>query len=133
MRNQLIDTAPGDGWIDAGYALVLVGTTANVTNVTFSGEDARLFVDGGSLQQQDFIRVGLSGTLADYVLKDATGTATTLSAMSWNGQPAGYAADPADIVNYVSKHDNETLWDKLQYGLPADVSRCISLVRRSKR
>ena len=84
---------------------------------------ADLFVDGGSLQQQDFIRVGLSGTLADYVLKDASGTATTLSAMSWNGQPAGYAADPADIVNYVSKHDNETLWDKLQYGLPADVSR----------
>lgn len=84
---------------------------------------ADLFVDGGSLQQQDFIRVGLSGTLADYVLKDATGTATTLSAMSWNGQPAGYAGDPADIVNYVSKHDNETLWDKLQYGLPADTMR----------
>ena len=83
---------------------------------------ADLFVDGGSLQQQDFIRVGLSGTLADYVLKDATGTSTTLSAMSWNGQPAGYAADPADIVNYVSKHDNETLWDKLQYGLPAEAT-----------
>ena len=25
----------------------------------------------------------------------------------------GYAEDPADIINYVSKHDNETLWDQL--------------------
>ncbi|MDH3532771.1 MAG: DUF3372 domain-containing protein, partial [Gammaproteobacteria bacterium] len=85
--------------------------------------DAYLFVENGSLQQQDIIRVGLAGTLADYVLKDSTGTAVTASGLSWNGQPAGYADDPADIINYVSKHDNETLWDKLQYGLPADVTR----------
>jgi pullulanase len=84
---------------------------------------AFLFVEDGSLQQQDFIRVGLAGTLADYVLKDSTGTAVSAGGLSWNGQPAGYADDPADIINYVSKHDNETLWDKLQYGLPAEVTR----------
>ena len=84
---------------------------------------ADLFVENGSLQQQDFIRVGLAGTLANYVLKDATGTAVTASGLSWNGQPAGYADDPADIINYVSKHDGETLWDKLQYGLPAEATR----------
>lgn len=83
---------------------------------------ADLFVENGSLQQQDFIRVGLAGNLADYVLKDSTGTAVTGSGLSWNGQPTGYAGDPADIINYVSKHDNETLWDKLQYGLPADTA-----------
>ena len=85
--------------------------------------DAYLFVENGSLQQQDIIRVGLAGTLADYVLTDANGNAVTASSISWNGQPAGYADDPADIINYVSKHDNETLWDKLQYGLPAEVTR----------
>ena len=85
--------------------------------------DAYLFVENGSLQQQDIVRVGLAGTLADYVLKDSTGTTVTASSLSWNGQPAGYADDPADIINYVSKHDNETLWDKLQYGLPAEATR----------
>ena len=85
--------------------------------------DAYLFVENGSLQQQDIIRVGLAGTLKDYVLKDASGTTVTAGSLSWNGQPAGYADDPADIINYVSKHDNETLWDKLQYGLPAEATR----------
>jgi pullulanase len=85
--------------------------------------DAYLFNENGSLLQQDVIRVGLAGTLADYVLKDSTGTTVTASGLSWNGQPAGYAGDPADVINYVSKHDNETLWDKLQYGLPAETLR----------
>lgn len=27
----------------------------------------------------------------------------------------GYAADPTEVVNYVSKHDNQTLWDMISY------------------
>ena len=84
---------------------------------------AQPFLGDGSAREMDFLRISMAGTLADYVLKDANDTAAKASAMSWNGQPAGYAGDPADIINYVSKHDNETLWDKLQYGLPADVMR----------
>ena len=37
------------------------------------------------------------------------------------GAPAGYAEDPADTINYVSKHDNQTLWDNHQYRLPFDM------------
>jgi pullulanase len=40
---------------------------------------------------------------------------------AYSAKPA-YAADPADVINYVSKHDNETLWDQLQYGLANDMS-----------
>lgn len=72
----------------------------------------------GNLAQQDFIRIGLAGTLKDYVFKnyrDITGPAVSAN---WNGQAAGYADTPADIINYVSKHDNETLWDNLQAKLP---------------
>jgi pullulanase len=82
-----------------------------------------LFNENGSLVQQDLIRIGLAGTLADYVIKDSTDTAVSASGVNWNGQPAGYADDPADIINYVSKHDNETLWDKLQYRLKAEMTR----------
>lgn len=78
--------------------------------------------DVGKLQQQNFIEIGLAGTLKDFVLKDYQGNTGTAAGVIWNGQPAGYAADPADIINYVSKHDNESLWDKLQLELAADIS-----------
>ena len=71
-----------------------------------------------TLRKQDLIRIGLAGTLKDYVLENYQGVAGPAS--SFGG--AGYAADPADIINYVSKHDNETLWDKLQYGLTASMT-----------
>jgi len=78
--------------------------------------------DVGNLQQQNFIEIGLAGTLKDFVFKDYRGNTGTAAGVIWNGQNAGYATDPADIINYVSKHDNESLWDKLQFGLDAGVS-----------
>ena len=83
--------------------------------------DAVLFSGDGkddNLRKQDLIRIGLAGTLKDYVLESYQGIAGPAS--SFNN--AGYAEDPADIINYVSKHDNETLWDKLQYGLNPDMT-----------
>lgn len=58
----------GDG---ARYALVLVGTTSDVSGLTFSGEDARLIVDGGSpvIENVTFDNVGQPFT-------DATSQAT---------------------------------------------------------
>jgi pullulanase/glycogen debranching enzyme len=38
--------------------------------------------------------------------------------LGYNGQPAGYASDPSDVINYVSAHDNQTLFDNNQYKLP---------------
>jgi pullulanase len=70
-------------------------------------------VEDGPFIQQDLIKLGMAGSLADYVLKSYTGVDSMGSAFS----PAMYAKDPADVINYVSKHDNETLWDKLQFEL----------------
>jgi pullulanase len=74
--------------------------------------------ENGPFIQQDIIKFGMAGTLADFVLKTFEGNATQGGAYN----PAMYARDPADIINYVSKHDNETLWDKLQLSLPFDTS-----------
>ncbi|MDX1678650.1 alpha-1,6-glucosidase domain-containing protein, partial [Arsukibacterium sp.] len=78
--------------------------------------------NAGSLKEQDIIRISLAGTLKDYVLKNYQGVTGPASSADWNGQAAGYAEDPADIINYVSKHDNETLWDILQSRLPVSLS-----------
>ncbi|MEW6994293.1 alpha-1,6-glucosidase domain-containing protein [Colwelliaceae bacterium MEBiC 14330] len=79
---------------------------------------ASLFNESASLNDQDIMRLGLSGTLADYQLQNKSGEIESGKNFS---QPS-YAKDPADIINYVSKHDGATLWDKLQYGLATDMS-----------
>ena len=40
----------------------------------------------------------------------------------YNGQPAGYTADPQESITYVDAHDNETLYDALAYKLPPSTS-----------
>jgi pullulanase len=67
------------------------------------------------LRDQDTLRLSMAGNLQNYVLKDFNGNSAKGSSFSWNSQPTAYALDPADSINYVSKHDNETLWDTLQY------------------
>ena len=42
--------------------------------------------------------------------------------MDYNGSPTGYTQDPQEDINYVSAHDNETLFDKIQYAAPADAT-----------
>ena len=74
------------------------------------------------LLYQDQIKVGLAGNLRDYTFVDRTGATVTGSDVDYNGQPAGYAADPCETVTYVDAHDNETLFDALQYKLPQDTA-----------
>jgi pullulanase len=43
-----------------------------------------------------------------------------LSADRLQGQPAGYASQPGEVVNYVENHDNQTLFDINALKLPRD-------------
>src|SRR4030095_665270 len=38
--------------------------------------------------------------------------------IDYNGQPAGYTADPQEAISYVEAHDNETLFDAIQLKAP---------------
>jgi pullulanase len=79
---------------------------------------ASLFNQAASFNDQDIMRLGLSGTLSDYQLQNKSGEIES----GKNFSQSSYAKDPADIINYVSKHDGATLWDKLQYGLATDMT-----------
>ena len=79
---------------------------------------AALFQADGDMNEQDVVKLGMAGTLANYVLEGNSGVAATGDSFS---RPS-YALDPADIINYVSKHDDNTLWDQLQYNLPTGMS-----------
>ncbi|WP_158973022.1 alpha-1,6-glucosidase domain-containing protein [Paraglaciecola sp. L3A3] len=117
----------GEGWTrtDRGYEQAnqpnMAGTEIGTYNdrireavrqgLIFSQEPS-----DGAMSAQDNLKMSLSGTLTDYVLEDFNGVASKTSSLG------GYATDPADIINYVSKHDNETLWDQLNYVLPTDLT-----------
>jgi pullulanase-type alpha-1,6-glucosidase len=72
--------------------------------------------------RMDQLRVGLAGNLATFPLKENNGVQVLGKDIPYGDQPTGYALDPADTINYVSKHDNQTLWDNSQYRLPFNVS-----------
>ncbi|WDD98559.1 pullulanase-type alpha-1,6-glucosidase [Thalassomonas actiniarum] len=70
----------------------------------------------------DQARVSLAGNLVDFVLLDSSGNTVTGEQVPYHDQATAYALDPADMINYVSKHDNQTLWDNNQYRIPYGTS-----------
>jgi len=66
----------------------------------------------------DLVRVGLAGNLRDYSFIGSTGEQITGYDVLYNGSPAGYTLDPQENIVYVSKHDNETLFDNMLFRIP---------------
>jgi pullulanase/glycogen debranching enzyme len=71
----------------------------------------------------DLVRVGLAGSLRDYPLQTFDGRVLRLEQIPYGGgQPAGYVTSPAEVVNYVENHDNQTLYDLNAFKLPLGTS-----------
>ena len=66
----------------------------------------------------DLVALGLAGNLRAFTFRDNGGTVVRGEQVDYNGQPAGYADQPGEVVTYVDAHDNETLWDALTLKLP---------------
>ena len=62
----------------------------------------------------DLVRLGISGNLANIKLNSYSQGFISGSQLNYGGQPgAGYALDPQETIQYVSAHDNYTLWDQI--------------------
>ena len=70
----------------------------------------------------DIVRVGLAGNLKTFLFTNSDDELVNGTQIDYNGQPAAYADDPQEIINYVSKHDNQTLWDIIAYKAADSVS-----------
>jgi pullulanase-type alpha-1,6-glucosidase len=86
-------------------------------------------LNSGSMSERDIllllsdqIRVGMTGNLADYRFIDRNGKLVSGSEVDYNGQPAGYTLDPQEVITYISKHDNQTLYDNNVYKAPVATS-----------
>ncbi len=74
------------------------------------------------LAAADMVRVGLAGSVRSYAFTTRDDKTVRLEAIDYNGQPAGYASEPAEAVNYVENHDNQTLYDMNVFKLPLATS-----------
>ncbi|MFU8860091.1 MAG: pullulanase-type alpha-1,6-glucosidase [Cyclonatronaceae bacterium] len=68
------------------------------------------------LEQADRIRVGMAGNLSTYIYINRFG-----DIVDGGNEMIGYTLLPQESVNYIDKHDNETLWDNTQTKLPLDM------------
>ena len=66
----------------------------------------------------DMVKVGLAGSLRRYQMVTGDGATRALADIDYGGQPAGYASEPGEAVNYVENHDNQTLFDINVFKLP---------------
>ncbi|MFC0253327.1 alpha-1,6-glucosidase domain-containing protein [Massilia consociata] len=74
------------------------------------------------LRTADMIRVGLAGSVRPYSFQTIDGSIRKLEDIAYGNQPAGYASQPGEVVNYVENHDNQTLFDINVLKLPVDTS-----------
>jgi pullulanase/glycogen debranching enzyme len=75
------------------------------------------------MRTADMVRVGLAGSLRGYTMEAFDGRTRRLEEFAYGGsQPAGYVVSPAEVVNYVENHDNQTLYDSNAFKLPLGTS-----------
>jgi pullulanase len=117
------DALRGGGPADAGEALLREQGWLNglVYAPNAHADPGRPRAD--LLHAADLARAGLAGTLRDFELDAGDGRRLRLDQLDYKGQPAGYASQPGEVVNYVENHDNQTLFDINVFKLPRDASR----------
>ncbi|MBX9243928.1 pullulanase-type alpha-1,6-glucosidase [Actinotalea ferrariae] len=120
FSDRLRDAVRGGGPFDENPGIQGFGSGAftdpngDPVNGTEAEQLARL------QHQADLVRLGLAGNLEDYAFLTSDGTVRTGAELDYNGQPAGYATSPEEVITYVDAHDNETLFDSLTLKLPQD-------------
>jgi len=116
FNDRIRDTLRGGGCCDSGEALLSQQGLINGVWYDNNGHSAQTRDD--LLRLGDLAKVALSGTLRDYRFTDRHGVLRKNAEIDYFGQPAGFAAQPSETINYVEAHDNQTLFDLNAYKLP---------------
>lgn len=121
FNDRLRDAVHGGGPFDEDHR-VFQGFGSGAFS-DFNGLDTRSEAERRAdyLHRVDLVKLGLAGNLKDYTLTTYDGKTVSGAQLDYNGQGAGFASQPAENVNYVDAHDNETLFDLVTYKMPADV------------
>ncbi|WP_406042587.1 pullulanase-type alpha-1,6-glucosidase [Succinimonas sp.] len=129
FNDRIRDAVRGSGPFDHGDALIKLQGFA--TGRCTEMNDKRLALDSGyscapdatnesdygmhPLNWQDVIRISMAGNLRDYELMTYTDEVKLGKDISYWGAIAGYGDSPVNTINYVSKHDNQAIFDLIMY------------------
>ena len=117
-------TVSRQGWLNGQFYDPKPGASAGNQASDLAGNPAGNPASADDLRKSaDLIRVGLAGTLRDYRLVTADGSVKALRDIDYAGQGAGFASQPAEVVNYLENHDNQTLFDINVLRLPHSTPR----------
>lgn len=120
FNDRLRDAVRGGGCCDGGTALI--SQQGFINGVWYDPNAMSTQSKDDLLRLGDLVKVGLSGTLREYSFTDRFGALRKNSQIDYFGQQAGFAASPAETINYVEAHDNQTLFDLNAYKLPQSTS-----------
>jgi pullulanase len=120
FNDRIRDAVRGGGCCDNGESLFSQQGFINGVWTDPNGKSAQTRDD--ALRLADMVRVALSGTLRDYRFMDRTGAVRRNEDIDYFGQKAGFAANPAETINYIEAHDNQTLFDINALRLPQSTS-----------
>jgi pullulanase/glycogen debranching enzyme len=120
FNDRIRDTVRGGGCCDTGASLV--SQQGFVNGVWFDPNAQSSQTRDDALRLADLVRVALSGTLRDYRFTDRFGNVRSNAEIDYFGQQAGFAGSPAETINYVEAHDNQTLFDVNALKLPQTTS-----------
>jgi pullulanase len=110
------DAIRGGGCCDTGSSLI---SQQGFVNGVYTDPNAlSTQTRDDALRLADLARVMLAGTLRDYRFTDRTGAIRSNAQIDYFGQGAGYAGSPAETINYIEAHDNQTLFDVNAFKLP---------------
>jgi pullulanase len=113
QRDYARGGAAGDGGIDLVKRQGYINGLAYDPNAAAGERPA-----ADLMHAADMVRAGLAGSIRSYRLTTADDQTQALEALDYGGQPAGYASEPGEAVNYVENHDNHTLFDINALKLP---------------
>lgn len=118
FSDRLRDAVRGGSPFDGGDGIRNTQGFGNGALVMPNEKDA--VSESSARHLADLTMLGMAGNLKEFVLVNQDGIPTKGSDIDYNGQKAGYAQDPIEIQNYVSKHDNQTLFDIIAYKAPTE-------------
>lgn len=121
FNDRIRDAVRGGGAFDGGNALI---QNQGLVNGIFLDDNGS---GGGKMLSDlfwvsDIVRLGMAATLKDYSMQVSDGSTKLGNAVDYYGIGAGYTLDPQEVINYVDKHDNQTLFDINGYKLPLTTS-----------
>jgi len=122
FSDRLRDAVRGGSPFDSGTGIRETQGFGNADTLNELNADDEEGFREDALHNQDLVRLGMAGNLQKFVLLDAEGNTKRGEDVDYNGAKAGYTLSPSENISYVSKHDNQTLWDNNAYKLATGTS-----------